>query len=293
MAKFNDEELKRFVDLSLDEQLRLYDSVRASGETAERELLRVSESTPHNFVNIGGNPNCPMDQSIYKVRKGNIVMVEYEVAKSGVSRAQAGFMTRVVEESTKNPEQVHLMHFPEGLEYLEKADLSDPRVAADARKDLLESALSDSEAQKQFTNPEKYSFLYRLANDKYSRKTSVGIVEEPASGFNDGLLRLTGDIEIDMSNIRLLHIIGVDSTVANAPRTQAQIGDRVEVLYEGNWYPATITDASCAARNAIGVRCDQKVHNKNYENGHGLTVCYHPDHIRSLTPKLTIKNIFD
>ncbi|MBI2653598.1 hypothetical protein HYX02_02185 [Candidatus Woesearchaeota archaeon] len=258
MAEINDQELRRFPDLSLEEQIQLYDSIRASGKTPERELLRVSESTPHDFVNIRSDPNCPMDQAIYKVRKGHIVMAEYEVARSGISRAQAGFIGEVVMDSLQKPGQVDLMHFPKGLEYLEKADLSDPRIAADARKSLLESALSDPEAQRLFTDTEKYSLIYGLANDRYSRKTSVGIVEEPPSGFNDGLLRLSRGVEIDMSNIRLIHIIGVDSRVAEAQRNYAQRGDRVEVLFQGNWYPATVIDTS-ASRNAIGVRCDQKV----------------------------------
>ena len=101
MVKIEDQELRKFVNLSLEEQIQLYDSIRKFGKIPERELLRISESTPHNFVNIRDDPNCPMDQTTYEVRKGHIVMVEYEVARSGISRAQAGFIGDVVRHSVE------------------------------------------------------------------------------------------------------------------------------------------------------------------------------------------------
>lgn len=254
-ADINDQKLRIFPILPLEEQIQLYDSIKASGKTPERELLRVSESTLRDFSNCGGYPSCPMDQDVYKVRKGHIVMIEYVAVgyEAAKSKTQAGFM--------------------------ENADLSDPKKLRRARKSLLENALT---AQRPFTDPERYSFLHGL-DDEYSKKTSVGIVEEPPSGFNDGLLRLNESVEIGMSNIRLIHIIGIDSKTAKAQRNYAQVGDRVEVLYEGKWHPATVTGTDWAARaGLVDVFCDQKIHNEDYEGGHGLAVRYGSDYMRLL-----------
>ncbi|MFH1722601.1 MAG: hypothetical protein ABH950_08375 [Candidatus Altiarchaeota archaeon] len=290
----SDQVLQTFPYLPLDEQIELYDAVRRTGKTPERELLRVSENTPHEFENSRGNPQCPMDQTLRKVRKGHIVMVEHEVSQSGINRTQAGFLSEVVADSLTDSERVNLLHFPEELKHLQGADLSDPKVAAEVKRQLLESALNDPMGSRPFSEADKHSILFGLSDDNYRRKIQFGIVKEPPSAFNDGQLRLSGDVGIDMSNTRLIHIIGIDEVEARESRDWAQLEDRIEVLYKDHkWYPGTVIDVATTRRGLvqIGTRCDQKMHDKEYEGGHGVTAWFHPKSIKSLIPQLTIPHM--
>ncbi|MDO8555862.1 MAG: hypothetical protein Q7R96_01660 [Nanoarchaeota archaeon] len=209
-----DEELRKFTELSLEKQIAMYESLQAEGMVPERELLRISESYPHNFVDIGGDKNCPMDQLVYDIHKGHIVMVEYEDSQTGYSQAQAAFAGKMLGDSLREPEKTKVMHLPKGLEYLANADIDDAKVAKEVRRTLLESVFSDPDAQRPFTDTEKNDWIRKLRSEKYTIKTYVGIVEEPPSARNNGVLKMTKNLVLDMSSIRLIHVLGIDVTVA-------------------------------------------------------------------------------
>lgn len=265
MLSKDDKELEHFPDMTLDEQISFYES----HANPAMELLRVSESVPHEFLTVRGTQ---IDKRINKVKIGNIVMIEYDITR--------GLGTQSHDSYTK----LLLSGYPEELSHLAYKDMRLPEVALQARKDLLELVLaSDATGE-----PSRFNLIYGVSPVENYRKCIVGIVDEPPSPFNEGALKMQGYIGIDSDDIRLLHIVGVNSTVANTPRTTAQVGDRVKVHYNDRWYPATITSTSWLGNISVGVRCDDKIHDGNYDEGHGLTVSVNPECMRSLHPRFVI-----
>lgn len=64
---------------------------------------------------------------------------------------------------------------------------------------------------------EKHRLIEGMQGQVYSQVTVVGEVKEPPSRANDGRLILLGkpeegveDLDIDMSNVRLLHVVGLN-----------------------------------------------------------------------------------
>lgn len=203
----------KFEDLDTDTQVSVYNRLmQGSDIPPEIQLLRASQSRNHEFTNIRGDENCKMDRNVYKVRQGNYVMATYERSSAEYSRAQAGFLTEVVEDSLMDP-TITIANLPDVL----KEEDVKGKSREEIREMLLEHILSGGKIE-DIGIDRKYRLIEQMQGQNYHLITVIGEVKEPPSHFNDGGLIIRGkegerNLDIEMSNVRMLHIVGV-----NVPR---------------------------------------------------------------------------
>ncbi len=200
-----------YEDLPITTQVDIYQKLLASPTPPEAILLQASEGRQHEVTLIGGDKECPMDKNVYKVKPGQFVVATYERSSAGWSRAQAGFASEVIEDSLSDP-TITIARLPDVLEGVDLKGKSRKQV----RALLLEHILSGGGVE-DIGIDEKHRLIEEMQGQAYSQVTVVGEVKEPPSAANDGGLILLGkpkegvkDLDIDMSNVRSLHIIGVN-----------------------------------------------------------------------------------
>lgn len=92
-----------YEDLPIAAQVDIYQKLLVSPTPPEAVLLQASEGRQHKVTLVRGDKGCPMDENVYKVQPGQFVVVTYERSAVGWSRAQAGFVSEVIEDSLSDP----------------------------------------------------------------------------------------------------------------------------------------------------------------------------------------------
>lgn len=197
-----------YVDFTVLQQAMIYESLlEKRDEPPETLLLAASQISPHEFTYVRGDINCPMDRNLYKVKPHHLVMVSFEQSSGGYSRAQAGLLSEVMDTSLIDP-TVTIVRLPESLRKIDTSRLSKEKLQALLLEDVLEyGGVVDIGID------EKHRLVEEMKGQEHSIVTVTGEVRESPSTKNDGVLLLTDrrrKLDIDMSNIRLLHVIGVN-----------------------------------------------------------------------------------
>lgn len=163
----------RFEDLDIETQVSVYNRLmQGSNVPPEIQLLRASQSRNHEFTNIMGDENCKMDRNVYKVKPGNYVMVIYERSYAGYSRAQAGFLSEVVEDSLMDP-AITIANLPDVLNEEDVQGKSREEI----REMLLGHILSGGKIE-DIGIDRKHRLIEQMQGQDYHLVTIIGEVKE-------------------------------------------------------------------------------------------------------------------
>jgi hypothetical protein len=226
-----------------------------------------------------------VDPMIYRVMRGHEVQIFHEISKGGVSRHQGRFAKSIIDDETaifvadgSHPDIKRLQldetkSYPLLSKHSPENDQTD-KVAYISGIRGLQRLISDNPNHPALSADQAYGaqVLFSMITHTFSLEFKSGIVAAPPGASNEGMLKFTDGTEIEMCNVRLINIIGADvPALLKRGDREVYLGRPVKVFFQNEWHTGIIHDPDSVS-GLVGVRCDQKISNGSFLDGHGLTV---------------------
>jgi hypothetical protein len=290
-------------DLLLEEQVKLLTDLESHGVSDVESVLRVlsirrkaSNSKYHETM------ESFVDPSVYKAMRGHRVEIVVEVPKQGVSRSQSDFFKFLIDSNMnmvgldmRNNDIRRLQLEPGGIPLRE---VKKPEAQPSRSSVLSPEKGEDSSTSDNIVHITGLQGLLRLLNQNpnhpgliygeavkekmrsamavnYSYELMAGVVKDPPGYSNQGMLSLEDGRTLEMTNIRMLNIVGIDvRTFLDRGENEIYLGKRVRVWIQTlrKWVTGSVIVPD-SLRGLVEVIADEVVFpNSDYHGGRGISV---------------------
>jgi len=282
--------VRDFENLNIQVQTETLRELQTHTDEVDQLLFEASVERKSADPKYQKNDPFFIDPTIYKVMKGHIVDCCYEVPtkKGGVSRNQARFLEQLANDVERGRGSITLIGLDSGHPDIKRLGLDVPQsVPLRAKLDdkepdnivqitgiggllRLQREHSDHPAFK--SQEETIQQARMMISPLYEIKHERGLVIKPPSEENEGVMVLENGLEIEMCNVRMVHIIGAnEKALLTRGADEIYLGRPIRVWHEGAWHKAVI-ECPTGPRGLITVRTDERVHDGGFLDGHGLSV---------------------
>jgi hypothetical protein len=161
-----------------------------------------------------------IDPSIYRITRGHRIEMFVEVPLDGVSRHQSAFFEKLVESVTEmvgldtSDTDIRRLQLQPGSipmrEIRDKDKKGDNIVQITGIPGLLKLMEDNPNHPGLSYGGEVKDNLRSAISSKYSYKLISGVVHEPPGDSNRGMLTLEDGTQVEMANVRMLNVVGVE-----------------------------------------------------------------------------------
>ena len=253
----------------IEQQAEAINAMLAAGLDVQSTLRSLSIEKKLNNEKFHTSADTRfIDPTIHKVMDGHDVEMFVEVPLDGVSRAQSQFFQELMFQADSQS-NINVI----GLD----TDKT-PRENEGSQigiQELLHLLQENPDHPAFIMGNDIKKQLAKAMSHRYAYTYMRGIVREPPTHENEGVLTLMDGSEVEMCNIKICNIVGADTSVLldRAP-DEIYRGRRVRVFdpHATVWREGEVALAA-GPRGLVEVRCDEQIHeNMHFLDGHGLTV---------------------
>lgn len=276
----------RMEELSLEDQAEVVRKIEGYSLDVRDVLTVLNIAKKSEDPKYQAADDSFIDPSIYRITRGHRIEMFVEVPLDGVSRHHSAFFKKLVESTTKivgldtSNNDIRRLQLQPGSILMREI-----RGKKDKRGDnIVQITGIPGLLRLMKENPNHPGLIYgEYAKDniraaissKYSYKLISGVVKEPPGGSNQGMLTLADGTQVEMANVRMLNVVGVElpSFLSRGP-DEIYLWRPVRVWNQvgAKWVTGRVVTPD-SAHGLVEVIADEQIgQNMDYHNGRGIAV---------------------